>query len=251
MKAWSVMAVWLAIAGPCAWAARDSAQPEPLPCAVLQGLVERGPSQRAGDEAFALLRETRQAASIRREACGALANLRHTEALPELVALLSSDDPALAAAAGVALRSITGLPYPADAPRWQTWWATEQAQAPQLLAQLCLQINAGGDAAPSRIEQLVDVISLRHQVVGFLLPRLHARDFRIRAASCNVLAQCADERALHPLTELLADPQPEVSFGAWRALQHLTGQRLPRAYLAWQAYLWDRETRRIFSAVSP
>jgi HEAT repeat protein len=80
----------------------------------------------------------------RAAAAHALARDRSPEALPPLVALLDSDDPALVTAAIESLTRLTRLDFGRDPAAWKTWWETRDKVAPLDEALARKEGGAGG-----------------------------------------------------------------------------------------------------------
>jgi hypothetical protein len=104
---------------------------DPVPRAILIRMLGAIPDADAR-------RRTRLHASIadhwcpRAAAAHALARDRDPAALPPLVALLDSDDPALLTAAAESLTLLTRQPFGRDAVKWKAWWDTRAEDAPLL-----------------------------------------------------------------------------------------------------------------------
>ncbi len=84
----------------------------------------------------------------RAAAAHALARDRSPEALPPLVALLGSEDPALVTAAVESLTRLTRLDFGRDLVAWRTWWETRDALAPLDEALSKKEGGAGGGDEP-------------------------------------------------------------------------------------------------------
>lgn len=112
-------------------ATRIAATKEPIPRAILIRMLGAIPDADAR-------RRTRLHASIadhwcpRATAAHALARDREVAALPPLVALLDSDDPALLTAAMESLTLLTRKPFGRDTVKWKGWWDTRPKDAPLL-----------------------------------------------------------------------------------------------------------------------
>ncbi len=84
----------------------------------------------------------------RAAAAHALARDKSPEALPPLVALLGSEDPALVTAAVESLTRLTRLGFGRDLVAWRTWWETRDALEPLDEALSKKEGGAGGGDQP-------------------------------------------------------------------------------------------------------
>jgi HEAT repeat protein len=169
--------------------------------------------------------------------CLVLGRVKALVAIPRLTGLLASKDEAVANAAVSALRSITRQDY-STAEEWTRWHTQEKLQTDLRLQALLAEIKAGPqELAPIAIEALGELELARDRLVDALAVFVDNSNFRIRAATCNALAQSTDPRAQDVLLRKLTDSSPVVARSAWRGLRYSTGKSFPLDPAEWRAYL--------------
>ncbi len=163
-------------------------------------------------------------------AARALGELGDASAAPDLVAMLSTGDPALAESSHWALRRLSRLDFGLRLEAWSAWLASEREwwdlEAPQRLEEL---------VRGSRATRLAAVATVgartwqRHEATESVLAVLWDNDPLLRESACHALGQLASPTALPRLVEALADPELRVSAAARGALVSIVGTSLPEA----------------------
>jgi HEAT repeat protein len=192
------------------------------------------------DRLIACLKSPAEDRAVIRESAYALGRLKRSEAVSSLIGRLNDSDEDVRSASLWALRNITGKSYGRDISRWQLWMKDQLKNSELEYRILVEHFASATKKRPSILEDLPKLVLLRQKVTAFALAQLTHADFRVRAAACNVLAQTGTFEVIPPLIERLRDGSKEVSFGAWRALKVLTGQRLPNRYSDWQKWYQDQ-----------
>jgi len=162
---------------------------------------------------------------ICRSAALAAASLRDFDALPELIELLSAEDPGLRQTTLAALRQLTGKRLPADLGRWKLWYDREQRWLHRERAFAFRKLRSY-DAAEV-VEALGEIAqhpTVREDFLLALRDLLQDRRPEMRVLASETLAELDAVEALEDLTTVaLADPSAEVVQAASAALARLTG----------------------------
>jgi len=172
---------------------------------------------------------------VRRQAVLALGALRDCEAFEPLLGLLGDPDRRVRLAALTALRSLSGLRWPADVDRWlaylhdeSTWYASELPEALERLA------SSDAHVVVDALRRLPEHPLFRVELSGEVAPLLSSGDEAVAVSACAALARLDSAAAVAPLLDALADPRPAVAAGAWNALRAITRIELPPDETAWR-----------------
>ncbi len=177
----------------------------------------------------------------KKTAAMSLGENRVTEALPILMDHLDHKDRYVRKAMYIALKRITELDAPPKKEDWQELLERKKSEDQDQLAILLKKIKSSEvELIPVLIEETADFIFNKKDVSKALLNYIEHKDFRVRAATCNVLGQLKTDRAYEALIERLNDPRKEVSYTAYRSLKRTTGMPFPRDYSTWLAWYQDR-----------
>ncbi len=171
-------------------------------------------------------------------AARSLGELGDAAAAPTLVAMLSTQDPALAESAPWALRRLSRLDFGLRLEAWSArlasereWWDLE---APQRLEELVLGSRATRLAAVAMVGART---WQRHEATETVLAMLRDNDPLLCESACHALGQLASLMALPRPVEALAEPGPRVSAAAHGALVSIEGTQLPEAPEEWRKLL--------------
>ncbi len=161
-------------------------------------------------------------------ACLALAQLRDHQAVPDLIVLLSDEDPSLRRGAHATLTSLTGLVLPADAQPWIAWldesfaWWEERAEP----CRVALVSGTPAEAAAALHETAGQRLFV-HEVVGMLELVLLRPESDLLQSACRALGAIPERAARAALAPLVAHPDPEVAERARIALERHERPRPP------------------------
>ena len=179
--------------------------------------------------------------ALRKEAILALGRCKGLAATPALIEFLNSKEPAVKVNAKWALLNITGRSFEsaANAKLWLEARRSDSEDRFKIL--LDLVKNGPESLTPLAIEEMGNLVLTREKVEVALRPYLNHRDYRVRAAVCHALGQgVPSTRVFGALISKLVDSSEIVRATAWRSLQAMTGQRLPKDYEAWSQWLRKR-----------
>lgn len=153
-------------------------------------------------------------------ACLALAKLRDHAAVPDLIVLLSDDDPNPRRAAHAALTSLTGLTLPAEEQPWIAWlaesfaWWDERAES----CRVALVSGSAAEAAAA-VHETAEQRLFVDQVVEILALALGRPEPDLVASACRALGAIPERAAHEALAPLVAHPDPAVAERARAALR--------------------------------
>ena len=163
-----------------------------------------------------------------------VAALQDFGALERLVELLEDTDPVLRDTAHEALRQMTTLNLPPVGARWSSWWEEEKRwyrdEAPRLLHHLAANRSASVQKA---LMELASHRIERHRIALSVVQTLHSEDSLTVRRACTTLRNLRSPVAVEELIELLEEENDEVASEALRALEAITGHRLPPDPQAW------------------
>jgi HEAT repeat protein len=170
-----------------------------------------------------------------RAAVTALATLADLEAIPGLIALLTSEDRGLKENAHWALKELTGLAFSATQETWSRWHQAELSWAVRSKAHE-LQRLQNGDAvdAADALRTLMTHPFARADLRTALPELLKSRHAALRGLACRTLGELGVTEATEKLVWTLEDEIPEVRAAAHAALRQLTRLDLPLEPVAWQ-----------------
>lgn len=173
-----------------------------------------------------------------RAACLTAGRLGATDAIPELIDLLESEEHGAHREAGWALRELTGLAFPDTAPRlWRNWFTQEtawfQREAPRAFADL----RGSPAQAAAAIAAIGERRLQRDRLALELCAALRHSEAGVRALACAALQRLGSRAACADLAAALRDPDPTVARAAHDALRALSGLDLPPDADAWRAAL--------------
>ncbi len=175
-------------------------------------------------------------AELVREAALVIGRLEDSDALPNLVTLLSHSDRGVRQNAHWSLKRITGLYFAADPKAWSPWLELEMAwwrdTAPKLFEKL--ERAPIGEAMAS-VQQIARRRYPRHTLAGELTRALTHPEAEVRRLACVALGQFRSRPAVEGLINVLDDPDPELRAAAHRALRSITGTDLPPERASWIA----------------
>lgn len=172
------------------------------------------------------------------EAALAAGRLRDFGSIEALIGLLEHEHATVRRNAIWALRGISGLAFPERRDCWAAWLRAEQewarSSAPRLYEQLA-ELDTPKLAAA--INELGNHPAQKHASSTAIARCLRHPDPEARSLACLALGRLGDPTAARALVECLDDPDETVGQAAWRALQTLTGERLPMTTEAWRTSL--------------
>ena len=203
-------------------------------------LIGRSPSPEVNRRLAAGLRWVLDPARIEsaRAAVLALGVLRDHEALPALIGFLEVEHAGLRDNALWALRSMTGLPYAADARLWRLWHARELDWFTREHANLEARLASGNPAiVASALRAVGERLTRRDVLARDVLVVLESPRPELRSLACSTLATLDEPLAVPALLDLLDDEDPGCIQAAREALVALTGESLPPDRDAWVAVL--------------
>jgi len=203
-------------------------------------LIGRSPSPEVNRRLAAGLRWVLDPARIEsaRAAVLALGVLRDHEALPALIGFLEVEHAGLRDNALWALRSMTGLPYAADARLWRLWHARELDWFTREHANLEARLASGNPAiVASALRAVGERLTRRDVLARDVLVVLGSPRPELRSLACSTLATLDEPLAVPALLDLLDDEDPDCIRAAREALVALTGESLPPDRDAWVAVL--------------
>lgn len=171
-----------------------------------------------------------------RAAVTALAALHDLEAIPGLVALLTSEDRGLAQNAHWALKELTGLTFSAEPNAWARWHQSELSWTVRSKARELQRLQSGdaGESADA-LRVLLTHPFARSELRAVLPELLKSRHPGLRTLACRTLAELGAKEATEKLVWALEDDFPEVRAAAHGALRTLTRLDLPLEPVAWQS----------------
>jgi HEAT repeat protein len=165
----------------------------------------------------------------------ALGELGDYESIPTLIELLDGPDEGLSQNALWALQRITGLPFPASAQRWRSWYAQELAWFEHEERRVLRDL---GSRDPARVSGALREIgrrrTQRESLAVEVLAVLERSEPSLRAQACDTLGVLGAEVALPALVERLEGDIPYCAQAAWRALGSISGLDLPAQGGAWR-----------------
>jgi hypothetical protein len=160
---------------------------------------------------------------------GALATYDEGDALPELIEALEGEDRALADAAYLALKRISGVDLSRNAARWNEWFERESRWNETERGALRDHLQS---ADPAQVVEALKAYSAhglyRSQLSADLLPLLERREPALRELACQTVGNLKSVAAVHELSLKLQDPVPAVAEAARVALFAIVGAP-PRA----------------------
>lgn len=214
-------------------------EPE-LDLAALEALATLGARYAwvVGDPVSARLRTVLERGDprLRNAAARALGRTRDVQAVPQLIACLSTPD--LARAAEWALREITGERRPQGEAAWQAWLERERAWAEEEAERHLACLDPRREASvTSAIRALLAHPLERERAASALASVLGDYEPGLAVTACGALAQLASRRAVPSLAELLFVKDSAVRSAAWQALRTLTGADLPAEPRLWEEYV--------------
>lgn len=175
-------------------------------------------------------------ALVRAQALRAFGTLGDSSALPILIGVLEDADAGVRRAARDGLLALSGrrdLQTPDDWRAWMqseaTWWR-ETGQP--LLAALAADEVTLPDALRAATPHVVARASLA-EVLAAKMPNLEPGMQRM---ACGTLERLGMRSAVPALIEVLYGAEPEAREAAWKALQALTGQKLPPEPKIWEGW---------------
>jgi hypothetical protein len=157
---------------------------------------------------------------LARSAALCLAVLQDDGSLEALVELSASGDPALAAAAFVALERTTGLPLPRSSERWRCWVMSERTWQREHGARLDAALASR--SVPRLLSALREYTAHRVgrvRTADMIAPLLEHPDPRVRAQACRTLGALGVTGTAERLEQALDDDDPEVVEAARAAVR--------------------------------
>ncbi|NOT30482.1 MAG: HAD family hydrolase, partial [Planctomycetes bacterium] len=152
--------------------------------------------------------------------CLVLEKLRDHEAVPDLIVLLSDDDPNLRRRAHAALTSLTGLTLPAEEQPWIAWlaeafaWWDERSESCRVAL-----VSGSATEAAAAVHETAGQRLFVDQVVEMLALTLGRPEPDLVASACRALGAIPERTAHEALAPLVAHPDPAVAERARAALR--------------------------------
>lgn len=176
--------------------------------------------------------------SLRREACVALGKLRCSDAIDDLIGLLTDADQGVSASAYWALQRITGKSMKGEPDRWRAWYAEEQRWWRESFPEHRENLESEDIAVVGSAIRAIGGRKLRrHELATTLLPLMEDRREPVVGMTIAALGALGSAVAVEPLVDLLASDSDELRGLAHRTLTAITGRdELPPEPAAWAAY---------------
>jgi HEAT repeat protein len=175
---------------------------------------------------------------LRKEAALTLGKLQDLESGKGLISLLKDKDKGVRGNAYWALKKITGLKFPPSYDRWKDWWDKEYKKINDERKALLKQLHSNTPRKMIKaIPKLAGVQLCRKEIASALLEYITYGNSDIQIEVCKALGRMKAREAVPKLVERLSDYDDKVAAAAHKALQAITGKKLPASKVEWQKWL--------------
>jgi HEAT repeat protein len=175
-------------------------------------------------------------------AARALASLEDADSLPELVALVASDVPAVRDGARAALETFAGVQFHGDVARqWEAWWSAERTWYDLDRLDLQRKLNSGDQTvAVAAALALAQHKVFRHELASDLAETFTRRQGAERVVLARALGILGSRSASSALIEVLDGADRSLAQAAAEALEAIHRLQLPPEKQAWEMALSAR-----------